>query len=172
MCKSIICAEGLLAKLVPFRFSDKLALVLSKAKSSQNMKVLVLCISTIPSVKLKSFSPKATVDPLCLFYKEAARRPKDFGGLEAGWSENYGIRHTTYGMQLQRTGPALCSAGLWTSLAISLLPNPDIPASCARCDALVETTTHRLWLCSQPTFSHLHSTRWSQPSQYLHKCPA
>ena len=81
-----------------------------------------------------------------LVAKEAARRPKDFAGLEEGWCEQPVVREHTYAMRLVFGGPALSAAGLWTAKAISVLPHEPSPI-CRRCGEEEEHTMHRLWLC-------------------------
>jgi len=78
---------------------------------------------------------------------EARRRPKDFGGLENGWSESRFVRESTYALLLHRSGPSLVTAGIWTSLAMSRIGTYQHPNICARCQLEVETTMHRLWHC-------------------------
>ena len=78
---------------------------------------------------------------------ECSRRPKDFAGLERGLSENFQARECMYAAQLHFGGPALASAGLWTSLNISKIPLHNHDSVCVRCGNDDESTFHRLWLC-------------------------
>ena len=79
-------------------------------------------------------------------HQEYIRRPKDFGGLDVGLSEDYAARKSMYAMQLHSGGPALSTGGLWTHLAVSRLPFCQQTDQCPRC-GMVETTMHRLWDC-------------------------
>eukprot|EP00969_Alexandrium_andersonii_P258507 11429683-Alexandrium_andersonii.AAC.1 len=53
---------------------------------------------------------------------EAARRPKDFAGLERGWFDSRPHRELMYASGLHYGGPALLSGGVWTAVAICRLP--------------------------------------------------
>lgn len=79
--------------------------------------------------------------------QEAARKPKDFGGLGCGLSEQRRARECMYGAQLHFGGPALASAGLWTTLAVARLPFHGIDEICPCSGCEVESTVHRLWHC-------------------------
>ncbi|CAK0828910.1 unnamed protein product, partial [Prorocentrum cordatum] len=69
----------------------------------------------------------------CLAEREAARRPKDFGGLHQGFSEVRGAREHMFGAQLHYGGPALTTGGIWTSLSKTRNPNHDGDEICVRC---------------------------------------
>jgi len=78
---------------------------------------------------------------------EAARRPKHFSGLEAGWDESRQIREATHSLLLCSGGPALVAGGLWTQLNISRT-EATVSDICVRCGLCVETNMHRLWHCA------------------------
>ena len=79
---------------------------------------------------------------LCVY--EAGRRPKHFGGLEVGMSEDREIRQASLAMRLVPGGPSLSTGGIWTAgyaSAFTLQPE------CPRCGFSFECTYHRLWGC-------------------------
>ncbi len=80
--------------------------------------------------------------------KEAARRPRDFAGLERGWDTREEVRANTYSLWHRRSGPSIVCGNVWTRAKIYRANRSwtDRP-SCVRCQKKVETLSHRLFGC-------------------------
>eukprot|EP00959_Pyramimonas_sp_CCMP1952_P161297 3372833-Pyramimonas_sp.AAC.1 len=77
----------------------------------------------------------------CLAEREAARRPKDFGGLHQGLSEVREARKHMSCAQLHCGGPGLTAGGIWATPSNARTPNRDGDEICVRCKGAVETAT-------------------------------
>ena len=87
---------------------------------------------------------------MVLAYAEARRRPKDFGGLQDGWSELREHRELSYRLLLHAGGPSLATVGAWTAIDVSRLARyrgQQRVFMCPRCGSEPETTLHSLWTC-------------------------
>ena len=85
----------------------------------------------------------------CAIAQEAARRPRDFGGLEGWLSEvrsSSFARTFTPGATALFGGPATTTGGLWTAFNITQIPMHSRDATCARCSADAESVARREWL--------------------------
>ena len=78
--------------------------------------------------------------------KLAHDRPRDFAGLESGWSDQPIVRALQTTTMRCPCGPAILCVGQWTP-ALLTIAGRLASARCFRCRAAVEDLHHRLWTC-------------------------
>ena len=85
----------------------------------------------------------------------ATMRPRDYGGLENGPTENIHVRRYQFSLMHRECSPSLLSEGQWTQNLLYVL-NLSPERSCPRCGGDLESLLHRLWHCPCNAERRLH----------------